>query len=67
MGATPDPALLTERQARARLARLTRTVYSVDRRLDDLTRRRVELNRALVAARQNYEAVRDRKRREGAS
>jgi hypothetical protein len=62
MAAAPVPSSLTEHQARARLARATRAVLSADRRLTELTRRRVELSLALAEARHTYDAVRERDR-----
>jgi chorismate mutase len=67
MGVTPTLATVTERQARARLARLTRTARSVDRRHAQLTQRRADLAVELADARRQYQAIRARERGEVAS
>jgi hypothetical protein len=67
MGSTPLPVLPTERQARARLAGLTRAVRAANTRHAELVRRRAELRAELVDARRQWRAARSLERRRVAS
>ena len=67
MGSTPTPILPTDRQARARLAGLTRAARAANTRHAELVRRRAELRTELADARRQWRAARSRERRQVAS